>query len=76
MVIPRRIDPERGTSRPLKEGGEVETFISDRETQSIDDFWARRVSNRNYVFGINDSIIINIFVFDIPRSVCSEVLSR
>src|SRR5690606_7557456 len=60
------IDPKTGTPRSLKEKGEVKILISRGGTKSVYDFRGRGEPDIGLVIKIDDPIVVQIYVFNIP----------
>ena len=49
---------------------------SSRETETIDNFWCSRITDRHNILLVDDSVTIDIFIFDISGRIFAKLLFR
>src|SRR5690606_27173817 len=68
------IDEERYIFIALEEKRKVETFIACRHSETVLDFRNGRIAHRNSIIIVNDTVSIDILVFDITSHIFTEIL--
>ena len=73
ITLPLAVDWLNGA---LKEYGEVEVLISEGKSESVVDFRCGRIPDGYHIYFIDNTVIVDVFVFDIAGHVRSESLNR
>ena len=72
----QRTNKEGRPCRSLEEAVEIKRLISHRETETIDNFWCSRITDRHNILLVDDSVTIDIFIFDISGCIFAKLLFR
>ena len=58
----------------MKEYGEVEVLISEGKSESVVDFRCGRIPDGYHIYFIDNTVIVDVFVFDVACQVFTEIL--
>src|SRR5690606_25218401 len=71
----QRIDPERFAAQSLEEGGNIERFVSYRETEPVGDLWHGRITDGYLIQGRDLAVAGYVAVLDVATHVLPKVLT-
>ena len=72
----QRVNKEGRPCRSLEEAVKIKRFISDRKTETINNFRRSRITDRYNILLVDDSVTIDIFIFDISGRIFAKLLFR